>query len=172
MHTLIAQTRKALEAELYYVALFTALTVPDIASALESSGGRASSKRFAAWYETWVRPLLKESRGRENPLSGDECYGFRCALLHQGRSQRASDQYSHIMFIEPGHPNFSIHYCLVGGSALLIQLDEFVHEVLRGCELWLGTVQGTAPFERNYASFAKRHPQGLTPYVVGAPVIG
>lgn len=172
MRTLITQTRKALEAELYYVALFTALSIPDMAGALESIDGRASGKRFAAWYEAWVRPRLKESRGRENPLSGEACYGFRCAMLHQGRSQRANDQYSHIMFIEPGHPNYSIHYCLVSARVLLIQLDEFVQEVLQGCELWLGAVQGTEPFERNYAHFAKRHPQGLTPYVVGVPVVG
>ncbi|MDP3883933.1 hypothetical protein [Hydrogenophaga sp.] len=172
MRTLIAQTQKALEAELYYVALFTALSIPDIAAALESSDGRASGKRYAAWYEEWVRPRLKESRGRENPLTGEACYGFRCALLHQGRSQRTNDQYSHIMFVEPGHPNYSIHDCLVSGKALLIQLDEFVMEVLRGGELWLKSVQGTEPFEQNYSHFAKRRPQGLRPYVVGAPVVG
>jgi hypothetical protein len=93
-------------------------------------------------------------------------------MLHQGRSQQTNGQYSHIMFVEPGHPNYSIHYCLVSGRALLIQLDEFVQEVLRGCELWLGSIENTEPFERNYVHFAKRHSQGLAPYVIGVPVIG
>jgi hypothetical protein len=172
MRTLISQTRKALESELYYVALLSSLAVPDIAGALESTNGQASGKRYAAWYESWVRPRLKESRGRENPLSGSACYGFRCAMLHQGRSQRNNDQYRHIMFVEPGHPNYGIHYCLMGGNALLIQLDEFVQEVLRGCELWLENVEGSEPFESNYAGFARHHPHGLAPYVVGVPVVG
>jgi hypothetical protein len=172
MHTLILQTRKALDCELYYLALFTALAIPDIAGALEANDGRANGKRYASWYEAWVRPRLRESRGRENPLTGEQCYGFRCAMLHQGRSQRVGDQYSHIMFVEPGHPNYRVHYCVIGGKALLIQLDEFVSEVLRGCELWLEHVQSTEPFETNYAAFARLHPRGLSPYVVGVPVVG
>jgi hypothetical protein len=172
MRTLIAQNRKALDADLYYLALLSALSIPDIAGALDSENGRASGECFAAWYEAWVRPRFRENRDRENPLSGEACYGFRCAMLHQGRSQQSSGQYSHIMFVEPGYPNYSIHYCLIGGKALLIQLPEFVEEVLGGCELWLHRVHGTDPFEKNYATFARRHPQGLLPYVRGVPVIG
>ena len=172
MHTLISQTRKAVKSELYYLALMSALAIPDVAGALGAENGRATGERYATWYEKWARPRLAENRGRENPLSGQSCYGFRCALLHQGRSQRQNDPYSNIMFIEPGHPNYSIHYCLIGDNALLIQLDEFVEEVLQGCELWLASVEGTDPFENNYSLFARRRPQGLTPYVVGVPVIG
>lgn len=172
MRTLISQTRKAVKSELYYLALMSALAIPDIAGALGAENGRSTRDRFAAWYEKWVHPRLAESRGRENPLSGQSCYSFRCSLLHQGRSQRQNDQYSNIMFIEPGHPNYGLHYCLVSGNALLIQLDEFVEEVLRGCELWLESMEGTEPFEENYGLFAKRRPQGLAPYVVGVPVIG
>lgn len=172
MRTLISQTRKAVGAELYYLALMSALAIPDIAGALETKDGEASGKHFAAWYEKWVHPILLKSRGRINPLSGQLCYGFRCALLHQGRSQRQKDQYSNIMFIEPGHPNYGLHYCLISGDALLIQLDEFVEEVLRGCEAWLEYIEGTETFENNYRLFARRHPQGLAPYIVGVPVIG
>ncbi len=172
MRTVVAQTRQALDAKLYYVALLTALAIPDMAGALESADGRASGKRYAEWYETWVRPRLKETRGRDNPFSGQECYGFRCAMLHQGRSQRSGDKYRHIMFVEPGHPNYGIHYCIVGGEALLIQIDEFIGEMLTGCELWLQQVEDTDPFRLNYEQFARHHPLGLAPYVVGTPVIG
>lgn len=172
MDTLIAQTRKAVESELYYLALMSALAIPDIAGALESAEGVAKGSRYAAWYEEWVQPQLMETRGRVNPFSGRQCYGFRCAMLHQGRSQREGDVYSNIMFVEPGHPHYGLHYCLVAGKVLMIQLDEFVAEVLRGCELWLDARKGTEPFETNYRHFARRHPAGLAPYVVGCPVIG
>lgn len=172
MRTLIEQIRKAAESRLYYLALMSALTIPDIAGALESANGIANGRRYAAWYERWVRPRLMETRGRENPFSGWQCYGFRCAMLHQARSQRDSDAYSNIMFIEPGHPHYGLHYCLAANTVLLIQLDEFVGEVLLGCELWLAAIQGTDPFEKNYRHFARRHPDGLAPYIVGGPVIG
>ena len=162
----------AVKSDLYYVALMSALAIPDMAGALTSEDGRANGRRYADWYDRWARPRLSEARGRENPLSGDACYGFRCALLHQGRSQRQGDSYSHIMFIEPGHKNYSIHYCVVGNEALLIQVNEFIEEILRGCELWLESVEGTDLFERNYNQFARRRPEGLAPYVVGVPVIG
>lgn len=51
MRTLVSQTQKAVEAKLYYLALMSALTIPDIAAALESSDGLASGARYAAWYE-------------------------------------------------------------------------------------------------------------------------
>jgi len=172
MRTLVSQTQKAIETKLYYLALMSALTIPDIAAALESQAGRASGEGYATWYDKWVRPRLLETRGRTNPLSGQSCYGFRCAMLHQGRSQRQNDQFSNIMFVEPGLPNYGLHYCLVAGKVLMIQLDEFVGEILSGCKLWLDAVEGTEPFESNYSRSARRHPEGLTPCVVGGPVIG
>jgi hypothetical protein len=169
---LISQTRKAIQSELYYVALISALSIPDIAGALEANDRLASKYRYINWYEKWVRPRLTENRNRENPFSGEVCYIFRCSMVHQGASHRSDSPYRKIIFIEPGHPNYSIHYCLVGGDALLIQIDQFIEEVLRGCELWLEAVKDTEPFVTNYGHFAKRHPQGVAPYVIGVPVVG
>jgi hypothetical protein len=44
MRTVIAQIDKALDGRLYYLALFAALTIPDLAASLESQDGRASGK--------------------------------------------------------------------------------------------------------------------------------
>lgn len=172
MLTLVSQTRKAMQSELYYVALIGALSIPDIAGALEGDDRRASKSRYVGWYEKWVRPRLAENRSRDNPFSGEACYVFRCSMIHQGASHRSDSPYKKIIFIEPGHPNYSIHYCLVAGEALLIQIDQFVEEVLHGCELWLEAVKNTEPFKTNYDHFARRHPQGMAPYVTGVPVVG
>lgn len=172
MRTVIAQTVAALDSHIYYLALFAALAIPDMAAALDSEDGRALGKRYIAWYEKWVRPRLRESRDRDNPFTGEMCYGFRCGMLHQGRSTNRDHPYERIVFIEPGHPDFSLHYCTVSGKILMIQLDAFVREVLRGCEMWLDAVEGTEPFTRNYAKFARRHPNGIAPYIVGPPLVG
>lgn len=171
LQTLVDQTRKALDANLYYLSLIGALTIPDIAGALGSDGGKATGKLYAGWYEDWVRPRLLESRGRINPLSGTDCYAFRCSLLHQGRSLKYnSPKKMHIMFIEPPYPNYQIHYCMVRNEAMQIQLDAFVEEVLTGCELWLNFVKETDPFEKNYQKFARRHANGYAP-IFGVPVV-
>ena len=93
-------------------------------------------------------------------------------MLHQGSSIHRKSPYTRVIFIEPGAPNYSIHYCVIGNEALLIQIDEFVEEMLTGCERWLQFVKGTQPFEKNFGRFATRHPRGLAPYVLGVPVVG
>jgi hypothetical protein len=180
MRTFIAQIRKTIELKLYYVALTSALSIPEIAGAMNTENGEAKGGGYAAWFDKWVFPRFEENTGckKSTQLSGALCYGYRCAMLHQGRSQqtnsrrKSSSPYANIMFIEPGYPNYDMHYVLIGGKALLIQLDKFVEEILCGCELWLDFVEGTEPFETNYKGFARRHPQGLQPYVNGVPVIG
>jgi hypothetical protein len=172
MDTLIAQTREAIQSKLYYMGLMTSLAIPDIAGALESVDGKATRPKYSSWYERWVRPRLRENRNRDNPFTGDACWQFRCSMLHQGSSIHPKSPYARVIFIEPGSPNYSIHYCLIGNEALLIQIDEFVEEMLTGCEKWLLSVKGTQPFDGNFGRFATRHPNGLAPYVRGVPVVG
>ena len=172
MDTLIAQTRKAMQSKLYYMGLMTSLAIPDIAGALESADGKATGQKYSSWYEAWVRPRLLENRNRNNPFTGDACYRFRCSILHQGSSIHSGSPYARVIFIEPGAPNYSIHYCLIGNEALLIQIDEFVEEMLTGCAKCLLSVKGTQPFEGNFGRFATRHPNGVAPYVHGVPVVG
>ena len=93
-------------------------------------------------------------------------------MLHQGSSQDSQGRTNRIIFIEPGTPNYSIHYCLIGNEALLIQLDAFVDEVLSGCELWLAAEKETEQFKKNFDQFASHRPNGLHPYVIGTPVVG
>jgi hypothetical protein len=161
-----------MNADLYYIALISALAVPDIAGALNAEDGEASGKKYADWYNQWARPRLKESRDRDNPFSGEECWDFRCALLHQGKFKQTKKPIGRrIIFIEPGYPNYSIHYCAVHNDSFLIQIDQFVEEILRGCELWLDAIQETETFKKNYKNFARRHPNGLAS-VKRVPVVG
>jgi hypothetical protein len=174
--TLIDQIRAASEARLYYVALQSALTIPDIAGALTSTDRTATSKRYADWFDQWARPRLLQKRSRANDFTGKQCYIFRCSMLHQGASFRSNSDYKRIMFIEPGYANAEMHYVTLGAAttepALLIQVDEFIDDLIVGCQDWLKKVSGTEPFEANYALFARRHADGLKPWLIGVPVIG
>lgn len=123
MHTLIDQIEASLGSGLYFLSLYTALTIPDIAGALSSENGAASGAKYAAWFEDWVRPRFFETvlasvrlehrqyvQPIENPLTGEDCYRFRCSLLHQGSSQHRKSPFSRIMFIEPGSTTDVFHY--------------------------------------------------------------
>ncbi len=111
-------------------------------------------------------------RGRDNPFTGEECYAFRCGLLHEGKfAQSQKPRPTRIVFVEPGYSNYSIHYCEIHNDTFLIQIDRFVEEIMQGCELWLDTVQETETFKKNYENFARRHPNGLAS-VKGVPVVG
>ena len=184
MHALVEQIETSLASRLYFLSLFTSLSVPDIAGALSSENGEASGKKFAAWYETWVRPRFRENliaslppqaRGHikdlENPLDGEACYQFRCSLLHQGSTQHPNSRFDRIIFIEPGATTGFIHYCRMN-DALCIDLPSFCTEVLQGARAWMAAHEHDPNVQRNLSQFVQRHPIGLAPYVAGAPVIG
>jgi hypothetical protein len=184
MRTLLNQIEQSLNSGFYYLSLMTALSIPDIAGALDSANGEASGQKYADWFEKHVRPRFIENVRKslpqeiadripaiENPLTGEACYRFRCSLLHQGSSQHPRSPFSRIIFIEPGATTNVIHYGTMSG-ALCIDLRLFCHEVIAGARLWLDTVEGSEPFNSNYGKFARRHPNGLPPYISGVPVVG
>lgn len=179
MRILTEQLERSLDSGLYYLSLFTALTIPDIAGALDSDDGEANGDRYREWFEKWVRPRFAEQalaqvprharpyvRNLENPLTGDACYRFRCSLLHQGSSQHPQSPYARVIFIEPGATSDVVHCCPIN-DALAIDLRRFCAEVISGTHLWLQQVESTDRYKANYERFAKRHPTGLPPYIKG-----
>jgi hypothetical protein len=184
MHALVEQIEASLASRLYFLSLFTSLSVPDIGGALSSENGEASGKKFAAWYEAWVRPRFRENvlarlplhvrtnvKELENPLDGESCYQFRCSLLHQGSTQHPKSKFQRIIFIEPGATTNVVHYGRMN-DALCIDLSSFCTEVLQGARAWLSTHEGDPVVQRNLTRFVQRHPGGLKPYIGGVPVVG
>ena len=184
MRTLVDQVEASLGSGLYFLSLYTSLTIPDIAGALSSENGEATGAKYGAWFETWARPRFFETvlasvppehrqhiRSMENPLTGDACYRFRCSLLHQGSSQHSKSPFNRIMFIEPGATTNVVHYGKVN-DALCIDLNLFCREMISGARLWLNQAEKDAHYIKNYERFARRHPEGLAPYIVGVPVVG
>lgn len=183
MRVLVDQLEQSLTSGAYFLSLFTALSLPDIAGALNSQNGEASGLKYARWYEKWVRPRCREivlstlpTEAQKhvpldlNPLDGDACYRFRCSLLHQGTTSHSKSPFSRIMFIEPGGSSNIVHYGVMD-DALCIDLAKFCEEVIAGIRLWLEEVEGEEPFFSNYKRFVRRHPKGLAPYIVGVPVV-
>lgn len=182
MRLLLDQLENSLDSRSYYLSLFMALTIPDMAGAMDSDSGQATRPQFVDWFETWVRPRFGENRNkrlaledqpgvhRENPLDGHSCYLFRCSLLHQGRAIHPKSNFARIMFVEPDQ-GARVHYGILD-DALVIDVNEFCREIIQGARMWLNTVENTDRYNLHYSNFARRHPRGIAPYIRGIPVIG
>jgi hypothetical protein len=185
MRILIEQLERSLDSNLYYLSLFTALTLPDIAGALDSDDGVADRPKYVDWYEKWVRPRFADSIRQclppevlaldpnlpESPITGDACYRFRCSLLHQGSTQHPKSPFDRVIFVEPGATDSVLHNNIMN-RVLIIDLRLFCLEVIAGVRSWLNQVESTARFRDNYENFARRHPDGFPGLINGVPVVG
>ncbi len=185
MRLLIDQIESSLKSGNYFLSLFTSLTIPDIAGAMDSENGWATKDKYIDWYEKWVRPRSKEKMlaqlpeemrdkvpSSESPLDGESCYNFRCSLLHQGRAiQNDQNKFDRIIFVEPQTSGVTIHNTIMNDT-ICIDLKTFCNEIISGANKWLDQAEGTKRFQKNYENFVKRHPNGLKPFIVGVPVIG
>lgn len=80
---LIDDIRKALDCELYFVALNTALSLPDICGKVAYPDERSSRKRYINWYEEEIGQYEKIDESMPY-LSGEVLYSLRCSLVHEG----------------------------------------------------------------------------------------
>lgn len=165
MQNLLDQIQKGLEVNLYYLSLFAALSLPDICGAIDSIDGNATPKKYKKWFDEYVAPKYRGF------LTGEDCYRFRCSLLHQGSSQHPKGTYSRVLFVEPTATAMVCHNNVMN-DALNIDIRIFCNDMIEGARRWLQKVEKTDLYKENYNKFMKRHPNGLAPYIVGVPVIG
>ncbi len=165
MRDFLEQIRVALEdSRLYYLTLFTCLTIPDICGAMGSANGKATSEKYKEWFDKYVAHKYSSF------LTSEDCYRFRCSLLHQGRSQHSMSSYSRILFVEPSTTT-NVYHRNVLNNALNLDVRIFCKDILAGAEDWLQDYEETELYRKNYGKFMKRYPEGLAPYIVGVPVI-
>lgn len=85
---LVDDIRAALDNDLYFAALSTALTLPDICGKAEYPNENSTKKSYIDWYNNEIGRYEKnphQSTKEEMPyLSGEVIYSLRCSLLHAG----------------------------------------------------------------------------------------
>jgi len=163
MRDLLGQVEAGLQANLYYLSIFAALSIPDICAALSSPDGQTSGAKYADWFDQYVAPKY---HGR---LDGQTCYQFRCSLLHQGTTQHPKSQYSRIIFLEPSGMVFHNN---VINDVLNIDVRVFCQDIIASATDWLAANENTNTYRQNFPRFIQRYPNGIPPYIVVAPVIG
>jgi hypothetical protein len=170
MRTLIEQTRQAADSNAYYLSLFAALALPDICAAMSALDGQAKRKRYIEWFDKYVAPKYTVGPSKNPSFSGADCYYYRCSILHQASSQHPQSSYARILFVEPG-TSTNIFHNNVLNDALNLDVRLFCRDICDGADAWLADTEQKPEYQANYARSLKRYPNGLSPYIVGLPVI-
>ena len=177
MKDLLEQIKVGLSHNLYYLSLFATLTIPDICSALESKDGKTDGKKYKKWFDEYMVNKEPEKYGDGRNLTSNDCWNFRCAMLHQGRSSHDKIDYKRILFVEQPdlHGIGSIHACIVGAAteekSLLINVEKFCSDMIESANEWLVKNEKTDIYKENFLKLIRRYPGGIKP-VLGCPVIG
>jgi hypothetical protein len=158
---LIRQIRAASAGELYYLALFGTLAVPDICGALASANGQASGSKYKAWLRENVPAQASQAEG---------IYGLRCSLLHQGRAHPHGNSFPIAFTYPTGAQLHNLSTVVNGDQVGWLSIPLFVDEVCTGAETWLAKFGNSNTVATNYQKFARLRPEGLPPHVAG-PVI-
>jgi hypothetical protein len=144
----------------WYGALFMALAMPDICGAAEQPGTGKVKKRYTEWCDKYlVDKYIINKFGQQTVfLTSEECYYFRCALLHEGGSY-APQTDKHIMFVAPTsvtsvHCNI-IHIMageLVMEKVIQFSIDLFCEDMCSSVERWLSDVAGNPDIQSRLAN--------------------
>ncbi|MNH24928.1 hypothetical protein D3C79_848870 [compost metagenome] len=133
----------------WYVALSTALTLPDVCGRLIDPNMK-SGPRYAAWFNTWMEPrysFYSTHIGHVQMLGGDDCYALRCSYLHQGEGdttgQKASKALESFHFVEPPPDGGKIH-CNKINNTLQLQVDIFCTDMADAVDRWADSVAADA----------------------------
>lgn len=166
MEFLLQDIEKALNCHLYFIALQSALTLPDICGALESASGKAKKTHYIKWYD--------ENMQGKSILSARDCYAFRNGMVHQAYPKHENLSYERVLFVHPDNRIFLTVDNSVINNAACIDLPAFCRNMIESVRIWEQRMKDThnIRFNKNYLNLIRVHSEGIAPYIGGIPVIG
>lgn len=164
MEELLEQIENSANNRSYMIGLYTALSIPDICAALQSENGQTKPSKYKNWFDRWVAPKYN------NFFSGEQCYAFRCGVVHQGRAQHEKLGYERIIFFDPESPN--VFHNNILDNALNIDVRIFCQDMVDAAREWLNHMSENPTVHNNLQNLLQRRPNGIPPYVVGIDAFG
>lgn len=157
MEDYIRHLRATYRPKLYYFTLFGTLSLIDICSALNSPSGETSARLFKEWFNKYLPQYSSTSSGSVTSFSADECYKFRCRMLHQFRAEIDADSMDRT--VKSGKIAFrtgttKVHMCNFGGVYYL-DIETFMEDVISGAERWTDDVKNVPHVEANRKKMVK-----------------
>lgn len=172
MERFLWEIKKALDNQLYLVALQSCLTIPDICGVMESDNGNSTRDKYVNWYDQYAAAKMNCK------LLALDCYYFRCSMLHQGTTipnpkKNDTPSFNRIVFIAPDDKHFFFHNNTMNG-ALNIDLHIFCNGMIEAAAEWLRDMEKkqTPNYKKNTVKLIRYYPEGLPPYTSGIGTIG
>jgi hypothetical protein len=165
---ILKEIEGALKCGLYYLAVTSALTLPDICAALESPAGTTNGQSYKAWYDTWLASKYPR-------IASEDMWVLRCAVVHEGTLGHSGMQYDRIVFVLPGslplHCAVSFGNAGVEESALSVCADRFCRDMVDSVRQWYEAKQSDPSVIEHLPKLLQFRPSGVWPHFVGLPVI-
>lgn len=137
-----------------------ALTLPDICGRMEH--GRASERRYKAWWGKYMLSHYQRADGSTSLSSGD-AYALRCAYVHEGRvdilGQRAREVLTRFRFVAPNQLGLPVHNQRgpSSRSELILQVDIFCQEIIDAVNSWSSDVASNPDVQERLQSLLEIH---------------
>ncbi len=156
---------KSIEHENFYSALILALTLPDICGRLSHPHlAKKSQKRYEEWFDKYLLQYYKRSLRSEEIIfmSGGDCYALRCALLHEGRDDIASQRARRKVISKFAFSTTGAHCCKIDGL-LILNVQVFCFQICQGVKTWNEDYKGDAHVQSGMAELLTIQNQGFSP---------
>lgn len=174
---ILADIDRALDAELWYLALAVTLSIPDICSSAEIKREpgekiwKGTEDRYTRWCAAHLIPKFSQ-------FTATDCWALRGGITHNAKLfGHPKQKYDRVVFTlpEPGanvwHECLSANTATAEGVALQLDLRTFCGQMTDAAKEWQARNAGNEIVEANLANLVHRRPQGLPPHFVGMPVI-
>ena len=161
--TIAREVPQLVNAGAFYAALSSALIIPDICAALEAEDGTANGTRYAAWFDQYVGHRYDQN------FVGQDCYKYRCGVVHQLRGAGRGARYARVLFMIPDGNMFHRNRL---NDVYNIDIRVFCSDIVAGFDDWWAEKKDDAIVQRHVNEMMNFYPRGLAPYIVGVPLIG
>jgi len=168
LESIFNDVRRAIDAALYYPALAVALTVPEICITLcWDRDMMVKEKHYKDFIDTYSTP-------QELGVDGLGCYRLRGGVIHRGNaSGHPKFAGTHVLFTTP-EAIAKIHALTIqvgDKSAAMFDLDMFCSGMIQAAKRWYEKHKDHPKVVENLPRLLSLRPFGLSPFVVGVPVI-
>ena len=170
LEPLLIEIEKGLQSELYLSALFITLAIPDICASLEVEN--PDQKHVGDRYKKWCKEYI--DRSKFSLISVEDIYRMRCKALHNGMAQEIKSETvkQYILVAQNGH--LSVVNCKVTidkREVYLYSIVEFCSEIITAARKWSYAYKDDPSIQQRMSKLLRYHENGLSPIIVGVPVI-
>jgi len=172
LEAIFTEIQKAIDAQLYYLAVAVSLSVPDICVSLECDPTAiwTNKAKFIAWVANYIEPQY-------DYFTGADFYQLRGGVLHNGKYGHPNGRYDRLMFSLPNPRGIVLREVRSSVDSetkevvLSLDIGMFCNSVISAARTWLVDQKDNLNVAANMPNIVRLRPEGLAPHIVGLPVI-